>query len=157
MEDPRDHPGRPRDANADIANTNSPSAISRSKLRVGARPKCTYISCVLGGYKLIRTQQVVISKLNPIQEDTTANHFRPTTTRIPQRFSKPHPVSKHDPPQSLTHTRHPLPSAPSITATATATAIASSTPSLCDHTYHTTKAMRRQRVGMLRALATYIS
>jgi hypothetical protein len=77
LENPRDHPGGQHDADAGIANTNSPSAISRSKLRVGARPKCAYISCVISGYKLLRTQQIVISKLNPTREDTTANQFRP--------------------------------------------------------------------------------
>jgi hypothetical protein len=74
--------------------------------------ECTYIPCVLSGYKLIRTQQVAISKPNPIGEDTTANHLRPTTTRTQRHFFKPHPVSKHDLPHSHTLSQHPPPLSP---------------------------------------------
>jgi hypothetical protein len=80
IENPCEHPGRPNNADPGISSTNSSSGISHPKLRASAKPKCTHISCVLSGYKLIRTQQVVLSKLQPLREDTTANHFRPVST-----------------------------------------------------------------------------
>jgi hypothetical protein len=108
---------------------------------VSTRPKCTYIPCVLDGYKLIRTLQAVISKLNPTREDTAANHFRPTTARIQRCFSKPHPAFRHNAtallhrlPTSTNIHRHPPPS------TATDATVATSTSLFYDHTYSLLKA-----------------